>query len=1019
MLFGIKDYHNDLNTLHVNTEKPHAYIIPYDSESSAYEGVRERSRFFKLLSGAWDFKFYSSIDDVSDPRGEDIDYTEKMPVPSNWQYSIGRGYDVPHYTNVTYPFPYNPPHVPKKNPAALYRRRFTLSGDELAGKDVMLNFDGVDSCFYLFVNGEFVGYSEVSHMTSEWNVSEFIKEGENEITALVVKWCTGSYLEDQDMFRASGIFRDVYILFREKERIEDVFIKTELQDNFKKAKITADIKTNAQRTLSYTLYEKDGAIVSRGQTIVDGEGMLDIAEIKNPHTWSDEDPYLYTLILEAGGEFMRFFVGVRRIEIIKRVVYINGKKVKVKGVNRHDSHPVLGHAVTMEHMLRDVMIMKAHNINMVRTSHYPNDPRFLELCDIYGLYVCDEADAECHGVPNIYCDNPDLTNNPEWQHLYLDRMERMFERDKNHASIIMWSVGNESGPGVNHRAMRDYIKAHDTSRIVHIEDETRRAHQVDLERESGNLCNVDPSFWREYTEIESRMYPDFNDLERYYLKSEKLRDPVFLCEYCHAMGNGPGDIGKYVELMYKYDCFFGGCVWEFCDHSVATGDYRYSKPDFIYGGDSGEHPHDSNFCVDGLVGPDRKIHTGMLEVKEAYAPIELSYSDGRLTVKSRRHFVSLSDITLYYTVKKNGKIIESGSLGALNVAPGKSESYKLDITPAGFTTLDICARYNRAYPWADAGSEVAARQFIISDKLQSFAAKPCKVELFESDELYTVRFGDASVSVSRLSGLIESIVSSGEEMLSAPVTPTVWRAPTDNDRKIKREWLPAFYDKLKVECRLTDVTVGASSVTIKSNLVMVTPEGNDIISLGTAYRISADGIKVSTRATVKEGLPPLPRFGFRFELPEKMENLRYFGYGPMEAYEDKRLAAKIDFYKTTVTENFVDYIKPQENGAHFGCRFADISTHHGNGLYFSAKSFSLSASHYPPEALTEAQHSYELKPSKETTLIIDYRNAGIGSASCGPTLPPEYTISEKEILFGFNIKPMYITNLIPSTEYVE
>ena len=1020
MPFGIPDYHKDLGSLHINTEPTSAYFIPYTNKADSQTGVRESSKLIKMLSGAWDFKFFSSIDLVPDPRVTNFEFKDKIPVPSNWQYSIGRGYDVPQYTNVTYPFPFDPPHVPKDNPAGVYRRTFTVSEGDLL-RDIFINFDGVDSCFYLFVNGSFVGYSEVSHSTSRWNITDLIKCGENEVIAVVVKWCCGSYLEDQDMFRASGIFRDVYLILRDKERITDIEINTDISSDLKLAKVSAKLNTNKNLILTYTLTDKDGMSVAEGEANVNDGDKITIADVKEPSLWSDEDPYLYYLYLEYGEEVIRLPIGLRKIEVKGRVVYINGKAVKLKGVNRHDSNPVTGHAVTMEDMLRDVMIMKAHNVNAVRTSHYPNDPRFYGLCDEYGLYVCDETDLECHGVVgDIYGDNTPLTTDPAWQALYLDRAEKMIERDKNHPSIIMWSVGNESGAGINHRAIRDYFKSRDNERIVHMEDESRRAQFIDAERAEGNFDNREPSYYREYIDIESRMYPEFDLLENYYLKSENIKTPVFLCEYCHAMGNGPGDIGKYVELMYKYDCFLGGCVWEFCDHSVASGESRYASPDFLYGGDSGEFPHDSNFCVDGLVGPDRKIHTGMLEVKEAYRPMSFSWSDGKLTVKSRRMFKALDDITLYYTVIRNGKTVSSASLGELDIKPLDERTYSIDVERSGVTLLNISARYNRAYDFADIGYEVCSEQFVISESFPiANESTDSAVSVYDDGNSLVAQLEACSLKISKSTGLIESLTSFGEQMITSPVLPTVWRAPTDNDRIVKKEWLGAGYDEIKTALTDINVEAGGSVTSVTARLSMVTKTEKKLGDLTLVYGISAHGVKISASASLSSDLPPLPRFGFRFNTPERVEKLRYFGYGPMEAYEDKRLAAKLGFYKTTLTENFVDYIRPQENGAHCFTRFADVSTHSGAGLYFSGASFSLSASHFSPEKLTNTAHNWELTPDKEGTVIIDYRNAGIGSNSCGPTLLPEYTISERKILFSFNIRPTLTANTLPFGEYVE
>ena len=1020
MPFGIKDYHKDLASLHIGCERPHAYFIPHKDESTI-EKMRNASPYFKSLVGAWDFKFYPSVTEANDPRFELIEYTEKMNVPSNWQYSIGRGYDVPQYTNSNYPIPLDPPTVPEKNPAALYRRDFTLTEGFIKGKDLMLNFEGVDSCFYLFINKKFVGYSQVSHMTSEFNITNFVTEGKNEISVLVVKWCDGTYLEDQDMYRASGIFREVYILARDKARIDDIFVRATPADDFKSAEVTVDFKTNAKCEILYTLTDKEGKILLSGSASVEGEKTVSVGNLLSPYLWSDESPYLYSLIIKSNDEIIRIPVGVRKIEVRGKVVYINGKKVKVKGANRHDSHPALGHATPYEHMKRDVLIMKACNMNMVRTSHYPNDPRFAELCDIYGLYMCDEADLECHGIGDaIYFDHPMLTDDKDWQAAYLDRAERMLERDKNHPSIIMWSVGNESGPGINHEAMANYYKKRDPERLVHAEDESRRCFVInEQERKSGNFNNIEPEHYESYFDIESRMYSPLGIIENYYLNPKKTKKPFFLCEYCHAMGNGPGDIGAYVDLMYKHDAFFGGCVWELLDHSVSIGEYRFAHPSFIYGGDSGEFPHDSNFCVDGLLYPDRKLHTGMLEVKAAYAPFAASYEDGVLKIKSRRFFESLKDLTLYYTVEKNGKVIISGSLGEMNIPPRATKSYKLNIAEDGFTTLNISAKRNTACEWSDIGDEVASAQFIISENIES-SPEYLGAQLAEDDKFYIATFGENTVKVGKASGLIESIVADGRELICEPVTPTVWRAPTDNDRIIKNNWYKYNYARLTPDAQSVIAEVSKDSVKVTSVIRLASAPRVPVAKIKLVYTFShGAGIGIECEANIAKDIPSLPRFGFKFTMPEDAEDVRYFGYGPYESYQDKRLASRISLFKTTATENFEHYVRPQENSAHYGCKWADITTAYGQGLYFSASCFSLSVSHFTPEYLTTTQHDYELIPNKETTVIIDYRNAGIGSNSCGPALDPKFEISEKKINFKFNVKPLFTGNVSPFDEYVK
>ena len=469
MPFNVPDYHKSLAELHVGCEKPRAYFIPYSEKNEAKDDIRDSSPYFKTLIGEWSFRFFPSVTEISDPLEVEFEKTDRISVPMNWQNALGRGFDTPNYTNTNYPYPVDPPHVPDENPAGVYARSFRLTKPQLCGKDVMLNFEGVDSCFYLYVNGKFAGYSQVSHMTSEFDITSLVHEGENEIRLVVLKWCDGSYLEDQDMYRASGIFREVYLLFRDKERINDIYLHVDTADDFSTAVISVDVGASSEIPIRYSLEDADGAELLMGE--FDAKDGIVLGKLASPSLWSDENPYLYTLYLYSGSEVIALPVGVRRVEIKGNVVYINGQKVKARGVNRHDSHHLLGHATPMEHIKRDLYIMKAHNCNMIRTSHYPNDPRFYALCDKMGFYVCDEADIEGHGL-GIYRDGNELIDSPEWTPAFVDRAERMLERDKNHPSIIMWSVGNETGAGLNHTAILKYFKSRDVSRILHAEDES-------------------------------------------------------------------------------------------------------------------------------------------------------------------------------------------------------------------------------------------------------------------------------------------------------------------------------------------------------------------------------------------------------------------------------------------------------------------------------------------------------------------------------------------------------------------
>ncbi len=1014
---NIKDYHKTLEELHVGTEPAHAYFIPYESRTAA-ELPRESSKFFTPLIGEWDFKYYRSVTDIPDLTSESADFSEKITVPKNWQMELGRGYDVPHYTNDRYPYPIDPPNVPTENPAGLYRRFFTVKKSELSAKDAMLIFEGVDSCFYLFVNKKFVGYSQVSHALSEFNITDHLVDGENELTVLVLKWCDGSYLEDQDMYRLSGIFREVYLLFRDKLRIEDIFLKTELNGDLSRAGICADIKTNGKLKISFEIADANGRLLLSSDGQAGGEATFDLGTILSPRLWSSEDPYLYSLTIFAGEEVIKLPIGLRKIEVLQNIVYINGKKVKLLGANRHDSHPIFGHWTPIDHVKRDLMIMKAHNMNTVRTSHYPNDPRFYELCDRYGMYVVDEADCECHGMGNQLWDFS-LTNEPEWSGAYLDRARLLLERDKNHPSIVMWSVGNESCAGINNEIMARYFKERDPSRLVHSEEESRVAIQYDRAKKAGKPLPewVDSERYRSYTDVESRMYPSPDEIERVYLTNPEITRPFFLCEYCHAMGNGPGDLYEYQQLIDKYDNFLGGCIWEFTDHSVNIG--TQEEPRYLYGGDFGEYPHDSNFCVDGLVYPDRRPHVGLLEAKEIYKPFSVEYNDGRLTVRNKRRFKDLSDLSLYYTVECFGAVMLSDTLGALDIPPEDERSYELTLPSlSGIVTLNIYVRQNENNEWADAGYEVGKAQFILCDEPLPIEEPYSSSAGLEEEECgYVISFGKSRVRISRFSGLID-LISQGEEvLLSSPVKPTFLRALTDNERKLKSEYLDGLMlDRL--ESRLCSISTQASgrTVSVDANITVAAPSKRPLAQLRITYSSSGNSLEIKTDVKVADNAGFLPRFGYEFRLPSEFERLSYLGYGPYESYEDKRRASRLSFFETTVTDNFEHYIRPQENGAHYGTRYAAVSDGKGSALFFASKEFSLSASHFDTKTLLSTKHDFELRENG-TNIIIDYRQSGVGSHSCGPELLPQYRLSEKEFTFEFKLLPTKEEELSPETEY--
>lgn len=1016
------NYHKTQTVLHVGCEKPRAYFIPFESEKAALGNSRGMSRKFLSLCGEWDFRYYSSLLDIEDFLSPAFARTgmDKLDVPRSWQTMLGRGYDVPNYTNVDMPFALDPPHVPDDNPCGLYIREFTVTGDMLK-KSIYMNFEGVDSCFYLFINDQLVGYSQVSHMTSEFAVNSFLHDGTNTIKVLVLKWCDATYIEDQDKYRYSGIFREVYLLFRDKEHIVDLFAHPVLNSDFSEAELDVEIEKNGAAEVSYRLLSPSGQTVAEGTT--DGNISLTVTQ---PFLWSDEDPQLYSLMLHCGSEYICQKIGFKELRISKRVLYINGKKVKGKGVNRHDSHPILGYTTPMDHMIRDLMIMKQHNINMIRTSHYPNDPRFLELCDQYGFYVCDETDLEAHGF--CYTDWDRLTDDPTWEEAFVDRTARMFERDKNHACVIFWSLGNEYGIGCNQRAQANYIHGRDSHALVHCEDASRREswNNEAKKKETAPKFNID------YYDITSQMYSTPADFDRLYYKHPKnFKSPLFLCEYSHAMGNGPGCLKEYWDYIYSHDEFFGGCVWEFTDHSVAVGDNIYADPHYTYGGDFGDFPNCSNFCVDGLVYPDRRPHMGLMEYKQIIKPFRIEGFDqttGKLKFRSLRYFKDMSDLDLYYSVERDGKIVLEGRFPAISVKPQTVRYFTIDLSGIQFNGncyLNISLRTNKTTPWAASGFEVGFDQVKLDGVTESIDLISCiapdaKISVEESDKHLTVHTDKTVYTVHKQRGLITSIVDNGREMLTTPITPAVWRAPTDNDRNVRNIWHNFAYDRAHVKCyscSLGEVT--DKTVKINASLSLGGDTYPTFLYMTVVYTFYAEGgVVMDFDNTVWKDAHYLPRFGVQFNMPEGNERLKYFGRGPEESYVDKRWASKQGEYETTVTDHFEHYIKPQENLAHADTEWMYVSTLNGHGLLAvtDGQPFSFNCSHYTPEQLTQTMHDYELKPMKETCVNIDARHNGIGSNSCGSVLYEHWQFKDKHFGFRFRLVPVFVNDIDPYEE---
>ncbi len=996
-----KPYYKEVNTMHVGCEEPHAYFIPFESRDSALTHNRAHSGFFHQLSGEWEFRFFKNPDEIEDKTLAALHKikADKIPVPASWENLVGRGYDVPNYTNVVYPFPLDPPNVPKENnPCALYSRTFNITEKQLKNKRAMLTFEGVSSCFYVWVNGKFLAYSEVSHCTSEIDATDVLKAGENKIDVLVIKFSTASYLEDQDMFRCGGIFREVYILFRDTKCIRDISVKCELSKSFKKATFTAEIDGDIKKSATFALLDADGN--EAGIAVADLIEKKVTFTLNNPKLWSSEVPNLYTVYIENGSEHIAVKVGARKIEVKNRVIYINGKKVKARGVNRHDSTPLTGYATPMEHMVRDLEIMKQNHVNMVRTSHYPSDPRFIELCDKYGFYVCDEADIETHGFNYDEKFNWSyLSKHADWKDNYVDRAVRLYERDKNHACVIMWSLGNESGMGENQLAMAEYIRSKDTSRLLHYEG----ANKGYLAKRGDDLGK----YYAKATDVESYMYAPVEDIVK-YCEDENELYPYYLCEYCHAMGNGPGDLKKYWDAIMSHDNFFGGCVWEFCDHAALLGGTP-EKPEYGYGGSFGDTPNAGNFCMDGLLYPDRKPHTGMLELREVQKPYritEINAKKGKFLLENLKNFTDLSDTLILWSLEENGKSVASGAYETA-LAPECSEEITLKYPKnlCGTVAVNFTFVQKTATPLVPAMFENGRTQIIVerNDILPSVKSAESAVCASESKSDITLCASETVCTFDKASGSLYSFVQNGKEMLAGPTKVAFTRAYIDNDKFIRRRW-----DEIglyEAEEKVDKVTVTKNGV--KTKLHFVAKE-KTVLKATVTYMLDVRGtlaVKLDSEIC-DSGIRYYPRIGLLFKAVHDLENVRYFGYGPMESYNDKHLAARLSDFKTTVHDNFEPYLYPQENGAHYSTSWMSAMTHAGNGLLFATmlSAFSFDISHYSTEQLINAHYLHKLVEEDFTYIHIDAKHSGVGSNACGPVLDNEYQVKCGKYTLMFTVQ---------------
>ncbi len=1006
----VAKHYENLKIMHENTMPPRAYYITASKDMGPLVYDREMSDRIQVLNGKWKFKYYKSIYDLQEKfyeQGYVTDGFGEILVPGMWQ---NYGYDSHQYTNIRYPIPIDPPFVPQENPCGAYIHNFEYHKDKNAPK-AFLTFEGVDSCFYLWVNGQYKGYSQVSHAPSEFDITEMLNEGTNQIAVLVLKWCDGTYLEDQDKFRMSGIFRDVYILKRPENFLFDYFTTVSFNTG------CAQVKTRALFEGGYTdtkitIFDKNKAKVASGTfEPLKGDGSYNFVcnmAIENPVLWNPEKPYLYTMVIESGKEVITDRLGIRKIHISGNVVYVNNMKIKFKGVNRHDSDPVTGFVTDKAKLIKDLLMIKKHNFNAVRTSHYPNVPYFYQLCDEYGLFVIDEADNESHGTQSQYLEdkrwknvskrwNERIADNKEFIPATLDRTMLCVHRDKNRPCVVIWSMGNECAYGCTFEEALKWTKSFDPSRLTHYESALYTS-----DKRKYDYSNID---------IYSMMYPSFESIQEYIDK--KPDKPYLLVEYCHSMGNGPGDFEDYFQVINNNDVMCGGFVWEWCDHAVYKGRTKEGKAVYYYGGDSGEEIHDGNFCADGLVYPDRTPHTGLLECKNVNRPARVTsfnIETGELLLHNYMDFINLEDyVYIKYELNCDGKIIASGQAGFGKIPPHcdgrvylktripeKGKCY-LKIYYCSINSADILGFDEILLENSDSRNQDAV-------KLLDTGKEPGEyLDVTESDRYLLIKNQSVNYIYNKLEGVFEEIVYKGENIITKPVQVNIWRAPTDNDINIKEKWLAAHYDKSITRAYLTEYRADADGITIHSKMSVVSVSVQKIIDIDAVWKVFNTGsISVVMEAVKDKEFPELPRFGLRLFLNESMEDVSYYGIGPYESYIDKHMAGSHGIFNSKAEDLHEDYIRPQENGSHTDCSYISLSGEGKSITAVSEKPFMFNVSPYTQEELAQKRHNYELEKSGNTVLCLDYKQNGIGSNSCGPVLLDKYKFNEE--VFTFKIK---------------
>ncbi|MBP6870734.1 MAG: DUF4981 domain-containing protein [Bacteroidales bacterium] len=1004
----------------VNKVQPHATLIPYPDERTAIENVKSKSPFYLLLNDEWKFNWVEKPFDrpagFYNPDFDDSGWNN-IPVPANWELL---GYGVPIYVNISYEWTRNPnpPNVPHDyNPVGCYRHRFTLP-ENWKGKEIFIHFGAVKSAFYLWINGKKAGYSEDSKTPAEFNITEYVQAGTNILAMEVYRWSDGSYLECQDFWRISGIERDIYLVARPPVYIRDFFVHTALTDDYRNGefKLETDIGTAGKKPGGYTLKVK--LLTSVGKiTVADFSQEIKFSGkresqivfnqmIENPRKWTAETPDLYTLVLSLYNnkgvceESVSCKVGFKSYEIKDGQFLVNGIPVLIKGVNRHEHDPVTAHVISEESMLEDIRLMKQFNINTVRTCHYPNDPRWYELCDQYGLYVIDEANIESHGMG--YDPDRTLGNNPAFMKAHLDRVEAMLERDKNHPSIIFWSMGNEAGDGVNFDTCYQWIKKRDPSRPIHYE-------RAEL---------------RHNTDVYCPMYPDIEYLEEYASKPQAR--PLIMCEYAHGMGNSTGNLQDYWDVIEKYPQLQGGCIWDWVDQGFEKKNEN-GVAYFAYGGDYGppETPSDSNFCINGLVLPDRTPHPALYEVKKVYQYIDVSAVDpdrGIISVKNNYDFIPLTGFDIHWKLKGDGAVMAFGTLEQPDILPREEKSYSIPLPeikpePGVEYFLDFSMTIRQANGLIPEGHEVAAEQLPLTlkaDPLLVYDKAFLEIEWSKDRTKVDITGVDFLVRFDTLAGQITRLEYNGRNYISQGPLPNFWRAPIDNDfgnRMPKRcaVWKEASLERTVKSFAAKKAAQGIAVISVIFEL------GKERFLYRMDYEIHSTGDIIITGDINMVGrttLPELPRFGMNFRIPAEFDHVKWFGRGPHENYQDRNTASFTGIYEKDVSEMYFPYVRPQENGTRTDIRWMTLTNPSGDGIMIagmplvsvSALPFTTSQLDYTDNMF---RHTTDLIPNYFIDINVDYRQTGVGgNDSWGARPLSKYTLFPSDYRFSFRIRPI-------------